>query len=244
MAAINGFNTTAPDARYGDTYGAPQIGEAFAQKFTLGGTGTQRMLSIGFYGARTTTNGNVRLAIFTHDAANDNPDAIVTDSDISKALTSGVDALHTLTYVAQVDLAPGIYWIAICGDVELAVSRFASGGTSIYKTGLSYPTWPTASEWDSATDLTRDFSLFVAHEDAPVTSQFARPNADVLDGSWTNQNGNNVNLYMSVDEDTASDLDYIQSGVAPSNDTCLMTLGSIDPPSAGTVTLRVRAKYV
>lgn len=41
--------------------------------------------------------------------------------------------------------------------------------------------------------------------------QFARPTADILVSSWTNQSGASVNLYQSIDEITPSDADYVQS---------------------------------
>jgi len=79
---------------------------------------------------------------------------------------------------------------------------------------------------------------------AAPTGQFARPSADVSDGNWLNESSSNTNLYASIDEVTASDADYIRSGANPSNDECVVQLGSISTPAAGTVTLRIRAKYV
>ena len=40
-------------------------------------------------------------------------------------------------------------------------------------------------------------------------AQTARPDADISDGNWVNQAGNNTNLFASIDESTASDSDYI-----------------------------------
>lgn len=50
------------------------------------------------------------------------------------------------------------------------------------------------------------------------TYQYARPSSDVTDGSWTNESGNNTNLYTSIDETFAAlnDSDYIQSSQSPS----------------------------
>lgn len=65
------------------------------------------------------------------------------------------------------------------------------------------------------------------------------PNADVSDGSWTNEVGSNVNLYASIDEATANDTDYIKSGNNPANDLAEVALS--DP--AFQLTAPVIAKY-
>jgi len=72
--------------------------------------------------------------------------------------------------------------------------------------------------------------------------QFARPVSDVAVGGWTASSG--TDRYAMVDEATADDADYITSGATPSNDECVLALGAISTPAAGTVTLRVRMKYV
>jgi hypothetical protein len=61
-------------------------------------------------------------------------------------------------------------------------------------------------------------------------SQFARPDADVTDGGWTNEVGSNVNLFASVDEAVASDADLIQSGDSPATgDMVELNLSDITP---------------
>jgi hypothetical protein len=62
-----------------------------------------------------------------------------------------------------------------------------------------------------------------------VVSTFARPDADVTDGGWTNQAGTNVNLFQSIDESVADDTDYISSGLAPSSDMAEINLSNITP---------------
>ena len=69
---------------------------------------------------------------------------------------------------------------------------------------------------------------------AAPTVQYARPSADVEDGSWTNESGNNTDLYASIDESTASDSDYIQSAVNPSSDATTLSLSSVGNPTVDT----------
>jgi hypothetical protein len=84
--------------------------------------------------------------------------------------------------------------------------------------------------------------LIAFSEAAAGGSQFARPVSDVAAGGWTASTGSD--LYAMVDESAASDADYITSDAAPAADAAVVTLGSLSTPAAGTVTLRVRAKYV
>jgi hypothetical protein len=72
--------------------------------------------------------------------------------------------------------------------------------------------------------------------------QIARPVSDVSVGGWTASSG--TDRYAMVDEETASDTDYITSGANPAADECVLALGALSTPAAGTVTLRIRAKYV
>ena len=90
-----------------------------------------------------------------------------------------------------------------------------------------------------ATRTTWDIGAFLYVEEE--TGQFARPVSDVAAGGWTASTGSD--LYAMVDESAASDADYITSGAAPAADTAVMTLGTLSTPVAGTVTLRIRAKY-
>ena len=39
-------------------------------------------------------------------------------------------------------------------------------------------------------------------------TQYARPDADSVAGSWVNESGSGSNLYQSIDESTPSDSDY------------------------------------
>ncbi len=79
---------------------------------------------------------------------------------------------------------------------------------------------------------------------AKIVGQFARPIADLTDGSWLNQAGSGTNLYASVDEAAVDDADYIQSGASPVDDACELGLGDLAVAAAGTWTARVRLKKV
>lgn len=73
--------------------------------------------------------------------------------------------------------------------------------------------------------------------------QYARPQADIVDGAWLNESGSAVSLYASIDEDVSApnDADYIQSESAPVASACAVDLSTIeDPVSSAGHTLRWR----
>lgn len=65
-------------------------------------------------------------------------------------------------------------------------------------------------------------------------AQFARPNADLVDGDWLNEAASATNLYASIDEVTASDSDYIESAAAPSTNAVGMSLSDPTDPLVST----------
>lgn len=54
---------------------------------------------------------------------------------------------------------------------------------------------------------------------------YLRPDADSIDGSWTNEIGGTV-LFSSIDESVLDDADYIQSSVNPSADIAKISLSN------------------
>jgi hypothetical protein len=68
----------------------------------------------------------------------------------------------------------------------------------------------------------------------PATSQYARPNADISLGGWTDENDGTTNIYQSIDEVTPSDLDYIKSSVNPTSDAVVIGLESKPAPIVDT----------
>lgn len=61
-----------------------------------------------------------------------------------------------------------------------------------------------------------------------ITLSYLRPDGTSVTGSWTTQAAG-TDLHNSIDEETFSDADYIQSTTTPSADTCEVTLGN--PPT-------------
>lgn len=66
-------------------------------------------------------------------------------------------------------------------------------------------------------------------------AQFARPDATVSIGTWTDQAGGTTTIENTIDESTASDVDYIRSVQAPSNAPFVCSLTAVTDPgtSAG-----------
>ena|SRR5215203_549705 len=84
-------------------------------------------------------------------------------------------------------------------------------------------------------------------DDGSRAAQIAVPISDISDGSWLNELGSNTNLFASIDESAASDVDYIISSAlgSGSSDTCEVGLTSLTDPTSSsghTVSYRYRAQ--
>jgi hypothetical protein len=75
----------------------------------------------------------------------------------------------------------------------------------------------------------------------PSTGQTLSPSFDVTDGNWTNESGSAVDLFESLNEESPSDTDYIQSEYSPTASPVVVGLESgIDPASSSGHVLRYR----
>jgi hypothetical protein len=72
-----------------------------------------------------------------------------------------------------------------------------------------------------------------------ITVQHLQASADSVDGTWTNEAAGTT-LAVSIDEDTASDSDYIQSVLGPSNAGCRVKIESGSNPQSGDRTFHWR----
>lgn len=73
-------------------------------------------------------------------------------------------------------------------------------------------------------------------------AQFARPIADLVNESWTEDDGTTTDLYDQIDETSFDDADFVQSALAPTADVFAVDLGTVEDPvsSAGHV---IRYRY-
>lgn len=72
-------------------------------------------------------------------------------------------------------------------------------------------------------------------------AQFARPDADDSIGSWTDHNSLAVLIYLSIDETSASDSDYVRSENDPSSSAYVAGLSTVtDPTSSSNHVCRYR----
>lgn len=60
--------------------------------------------------------------------------------------------------------------------------------------------------------------------------QISRPISDTILGSWTDQDGGVTNIYLSIDEDIPSDIDYVKSPNLPLANTYKFKLENVDNP--------------
>lgn len=72
-------------------------------------------------------------------------------------------------------------------------------------------------------------------------AQFARPDADLVDGNWVKGSGGNVDMFGEIDESSPVDTDYLQSPLAPVTEAMAVRLSDVeDPLSSGGHVIRVR----
>jgi hypothetical protein len=239
----HGFLTETPDTYYGDDFTVWTQLDTWAQRFQAPGTGTIEISEIGIFAADS--GDTLKLGIFTDDAINGCPATLVSGSEKDVTTTSDVVRVYG-TFSTKPQLTGGeYYWLCgRCNTGQYSIARYATGGTSLYINTISYPDWPTDTQWHSHNDLTRDFSVYVIYA-AVAAGQYARPNSDISIGNWTNEIGGTTNIHDSIDEETTPvDTDYIKSGANPTGDTVTIGLSAIDTPVAGTVKLRIRMKSV
>lgn len=68
----------------------------------------------------------------------------------------------------------------------------------------------------------------------PQAIQYARPDGDISVGQWTDEGDGTTNIYQSIDEEVASDSDYIKSEEGPIASVYECSIQDIDKPGVGT----------
>lgn len=63
-------------------------------------------------------------------------------------------------------------------------------------------------------------------------AQIARPTVDTTRDNWTTQADGTTSLFGTIDEVSASEADYIKTGLAPTNDVYVTKLGSLEDPQS------------
>lgn len=73
-------------------------------------------------------------------------------------------------------------------------------------------------------------------------AQFARPDADIVEDGWTEDDGGTTDIFDQIDESIADDNDYIMTGLTPTSDVYVCSLSTVEDPqsSSGHV---VRYRY-
>ncbi len=72
--------------------------------------------------------------------------------------------------------------------------------------------------------------------------QFARPDADIVDGAWLNDVGSAVDMFQSLDETSSNDADFVESELNPSASAVAFGLSDVEDPQVSTGHI-VRYRY-
>ena len=104
------------------------------------------------------------------------------------------------------------------------------------------PTFPTARLDHDLTALV--LSVTPSFPQASIRHHtIIRPNADVTLGNWTDELDGTTNIYLSIDEISANDADYVKSGTTPSADKYRFHLSDpTDPVCSGGHSITYRYK--
>lgn len=135
-----------------DTFGSTDI-TSFLNSSRLRGTryspsssGTVTAISV----YTNNSSGTHQVAMYSDDAVNTTPEALLTSSpsSLNNLATSWVE--HDVADYAVVSGAP--YWLCRWPNVSANVYYLSTGGTSGNKTGDTFPTWPNpfADAWSAA----------------------------------------------------------------------------------------------
>ena len=147
------------------------------------------------------------------------PSAAVAKIQLSTPPTPGVDTDHLLRWRYAVLGTPSGAWSV---KVELMEgAAVVGGGTPVEetKTGsadeafVSSEIALSSAQAATITDYSDLYLRFTAT--VPGAGQFLRPDADDSVGGWTTNAGASANLYQAIDETSASEADYIRSGLLP-----------------------------
>lgn len=179
MAAANGFVTERPDATFGTATGTHSDTELWGQRFITPDVGTLTITEIGVFGAYAASTNVHRWGIFTHDAANDCPSDLVTNSWTDAQLVGATTEIHLCywTYATQPVTLEGNTWYWMCGmqSGSWSYTRKDTSDTAALYAGGTYGTWPTAASWETHTDRARQYCIYAVYEAAGATSDVIMP---------------------------------------------------------------------
>lgn len=161
----NGFLTSSPTSRHGDSLVNGVANRSVGCKFTCPGTGVREVTEIGAW-VSADAAASFRLAIFTHDAANNNPDALVdnsTSAELSHSSGTVTKKSHTYAAGAKPLVTGGqVYWLCVIyADANLNFDYLSGGsGTIVFTDATAYPTFPTPAQWDAGTEFAEDDGIY------------------------------------------------------------------------------------
>jgi hypothetical protein len=165
-----GFITYPPTERTGVGEGDPPANTASATKFVVPDSGTKTVIEIGTWVfADTSTTCTFRLAIFTHDAGNNNPDTMVSNSESAELGTSETTITKvSYSYGTNPTVTGGsTYWLVYFtsnANCNIDGQDQADPVINVYTLAATYPTWPTAGQWDSGSEGTEKASLYAVYQ--------------------------------------------------------------------------------
>lgn len=146
-----------------------------AKKVTTGPTVSGTLSSIAVHlSLIDATNPGVKVGLYSHDAVNDRPDALIASTDVS---TNGIVGWNTLPLSASI-ASSTTYWLSV--NVEGSTTRIdytycpACGGRSAYYYPMAFNnTWPSSLGAPNSFGTDEDWSFYMNVASGSVTDTFA-----------------------------------------------------------------------
>lgn len=211
-------------------FGFPPQGAIFFSQFGPFGTSADYAMSFG-----AAASPSERHTIYAYDG----------DGVATEAVRQGNHNAEVLLFAGAAAIAGSVDLTSFDTDgMTLAMDNVTAVTGTEQAFYLALGEAPIDLEWYLNTNRPPPGRPFPTQEQRPLAFVVPilelRPSADQTDATWTNELGNNTDLFASIDETFPSDTDYIQSspGVA---DLCIIKLAT--PTVTMLEPLEVRYRY-
>ena len=142
-----------------------------------------------------------------------------TRTELASANVTGLDGSLIQFIVTDAKKSVRMNGVEVCSTTDNALT--SAGDCGVWTGDFAGDGFRIRTGW--ALDDFRSYDI----------PQEANPDSDVSLGNWTDEASGTTNIYGSIDETTASESDYVESGDTPSLDVAEFGLSNPSDPSTG-----------
>jgi parallel beta-helix repeat protein len=210
---------SSTSARVTNTVGTTTMGgsaianvnsQIIAKKVTTGPSVSGSLSSIAVYlSAVDATNPGIKVGLYSHDAGNNRPNALLAGLDVSTNATVGWNILPLSTTIS----ASTTYWIAsnvqgASTSVDYAYCGGCGGSSASYYPMSFGNTWPSSLGVPNSTGIDEDYSFYMNVASGGVTDTFAGAKLFAIGdtGAVTLQNSANSSTAFQIQNSSGTSL--------------------------------------